>query len=262
MVSNADERGLIVYEHPLNERIRTLLRLEFLFDQGEFGAEGDTAFHSRIAIDTLVDIVSLLSRGDLRSEIQKELERVVATLETLQQRQGVDAARLGSILDECSGVMERLRSSPPGIPSEIRDNEFLNSIAQRAGILGGSCGFDVPSYHLWLHASADRRRSDLGQWFDGFRYLKQASRLLLRLLRDSAGPSPERAEGAVFQANFERNNRYQLLRVGVPVDADCFPEISGNRHFCTIRFMRQPDPCERPQQAEEDIHFELTRCVV
>lgn len=262
MEKSSTDRTSVIYEHPLNERIRTLLRLEFLFDQGEFGAEGETPFHSRIAIGTLVDIVSLLSRGDLRSEIQKELERVVATLETLQQRQGVDAARLGSVLDECRSVTDKLRASPPGIPREIRDNEFLNSIAQRAGILGGTCGFDVPSYHLWLHAPAEQRRADLLRWFDGFRYLKHASRLLLRLLRDSAGPSPEVAAGAVFQANFERNNRYQLLRVAVPAGTDCFPEISGNRHFCTIRFMRQPDPCERPQQADEDVHFELTRCVV
>lgn len=252
----------IVYEHPLNERARTLLRLEFLVQRGRFGAAGDTQWHSRLAIEALMDIVSLLSRGDLRSDIQKELDRVTSSLDGLKAMPGVDSSRLDHVLDECRELRGHLRAAPPGIPSIIRDNEFLGTIEQRAGILGGTCGFDLPSYHLWLNRSPEARRDDLESWFGAFRLLSQTTELVLRLLRDSASPTAEVAKGGIYQTNLDRATPYQLLRVILPEDTAYFPEISGNRHFCTLRFMAQSDAGERPQQTESDIEFRLERCVI
>lgn len=252
----------IVYEHPLNERMRTLLRLEFLFAQGRFGVEGDSPWHSRVAVNTLVDIVALLSRGDLRTEIQKELERIITSLESLQEHDGVDMSRLTPTLDECRTVASRLGESPVGLPHEIRNNEFLNNISQRAGILGGSCGFDIPSYHRWLNRPAEHRQKDLENWYGDFHNLNEATRLILDMMRESAEPSNENASGGSFQAMLDRDVAYKMLRVTLPGDTDCFPEISGSHHFCTIRFMTQLDPCERPQQTSHDVSFRLECCAI
>jgi len=262
MVAESQDADEIVYEHPLNERMRTLLRLEFLFAQGWFGVRGDSPWHSRVAVDTLVDIVALLSRGDLRTEIQKELERIVASLESFQERDEVNISRLQPVLEDCRDVAERLRSAPPGLPHIIQANEFLNNISQRASILGGSCGFDVPSYHRWLNRPAEHRQSDLENWFAAFRNTDEATRLILELMRGSAEPSQEQAQTGSFQAMLDRQFSYKLLRVTLPSNTDWFPEISGSHHFCTVRFMSQPDPCERPQQTTEDVAFRLERCAI
>ncbi len=253
---------VVIFEPPPNERVRTLLRLEFLFDQAQFGIEGETGWHSRTAVGALVDVVQLLSRGDLRSEIQKELERVITTLDALSRSPGVDPGRLDQVLNECRDLIERLREARPGIPAQIRDNELFNTVAQRAGTMGGTCGFDVPAYHLWLNGGAGARREDLRHWLTGFELLRRATRLILRLMRDSADPLRESAAGGSYQASLDRQIPYQLLRVALPTRYRAYPEISGNRHFCTIRFMTQPDPTERPRQLEEDVGFVLERCVI
>ncbi|WP_018717304.1 cell division protein ZapD [Arhodomonas aquaeolei] len=252
----------ITYEHPLNERVRTLLRLEFLFDQGRFGMTGDTEWHSRLAVGTLVDIVALLSRGDLRSEIQKELEQMVTSLEALEKRPGVDPSLLAPVLDECRDLAQRLRAAPPGIPAIVRDNEFLAAVAQRSGIMGGTCAFDLPGYHLWLNRSPERRREDLESWYDGFGILRESTRRILSLLRESADPVTLEAEGGSYQRTLERGSPYQLLRVALPADAPYFPEISGNKHFCTVRFMVQGGATERPQQTDENVPFRLELCAI
>ncbi len=262
MVAETSYSNGIVFEHPLNERMRTLLRLEFLFGQGWYGVEGESPWQSRIAVNTLVDIVALLSRGDLRTEIQKELERMIGSLEALQQRGGVDLTRLSSTLDDCQRVASQLRDAPPGLPQNIRDNEFLNNISQRAGILGGSCGFDIPSYHRWLNRPAEHRRRDLENWFAGFSNLHEATGLILELMRGSAEPSDEQASEGSFQAMLARDVAYKMVRVTLPGDTEWFPEISGSHHFCTIRFMTQPDPCQRPQQTKEDVAFRLECCAM
>jgi cell division protein ZapD len=262
MVAETSYSDGIVFEHPLNERMRTLLRLEFLFAQGWYGVEGESPWHSRMAVNTLVDIVALLSRGDLRTEIQKELERTIASLEALEQREDVDPNRLSSVLSDCKRVAGQLRDATPGLPQNIRDNEFLNNISQRAGILGGSCGFDIPSYHRWLNRSAEHRRRDLEDWFAGFNNLNEATGLILELMRGSAEPSAQQASEGSFQAMLDRDVAYKMVRVTLPADTDWFPEISGSHHFCTIRFMSQPDPCQRPQQTTEDVSFRLECCAM
>ena len=62
----------IIYEHPLNDRIRTLLRLEHLFRQAQNFQKGASSWDSRMVITTLFDILDLFSRSDLKTEIIKE----------------------------------------------------------------------------------------------------------------------------------------------------------------------------------------------
>jgi cell division protein ZapD len=242
--------------------VRTLLRLEFLFEQGGFALGGSTTWHSRLGVQTLLDIQALLSRGDLRSDIQKEIERLTGSLDALRSKRGVDAGRLDAVLEECHDLLERLRSAPPGIPGELRGNEFLANVAQRAGILGGTCGFDLPGYQLWLHADPAARQQDLERWFGALGDLQEATQLILRLLRDSADPTREVARDGTYQTTLDRDTPYQLLRVSLPPGTRCFPEVSGSRHFCTIRFMVQPDLHERAQPLQEDVEFRFERCVI
>jgi cell division protein ZapD len=50
------------------------------------------------------------------------------------------------------------------------------------------------------------------------------------------------------------------LRVGVPVEAPFFAEISGGKHRFTIRFMDR-DINQRPVQTSENVSFYLTCCL-
>ena len=64
---------MICYEHPLNERIRTLLRLEDLFDKvASFSAKKD-AFEHHSALVTLFEILDVTSRAAMNRLLQ-ELE--------------------------------------------------------------------------------------------------------------------------------------------------------------------------------------------
>ena len=70
-----DTRRVITYEYPLNERIRTLLRLEDLFERSRhFIARTDPHDH-HMALLTLFEILEVSSRADLKSDLLQELER-------------------------------------------------------------------------------------------------------------------------------------------------------------------------------------------
>lgn len=262
-MSSVRQPQTAVYEQPLNERVRTLLRLEFLFQQARHGIAGDSEWHSRQVVSALIDVLGVLSaRGDVRTEIIKELERLTTTLVRLEHSPGVDQGRLRLLLDECRRLTEGMKSVR-GLPGgELKDNDLLLSVMQRSGIPGGTCGFDLPAYHHWLMQPAPARRAQLEEWMASAENLRQASALILRMLRDSATPRELVADGGVYQQNLDRNTPYQLLRVLLPIDAPYFAEISGSKHFFTVRFLVQPQTRERPVQANEAVPFHLSCCAL
>src|SRR5690606_42069449 len=66
---------IIAFEQPLTERMRTFLRIEFLFEQASHHSKETTQFGTRAAIASLLEVLTILNRGDIRSEVIKELER-------------------------------------------------------------------------------------------------------------------------------------------------------------------------------------------
>lgn len=252
----------ITYELPLNERVRTLLRLEFLFLQARHTLDGGSALDSRATLACILDILTVSGRTDLKSEALKELERHAATLGLLDKVAGVDLAALGLILDQLDNLIDRFHamSGQPG--QALRQNEFLNSIKQRSGIPGGLCDFDLPAYHFWLQQPEEQRISDLRQWLGSMDTLRLSIELILRLLRESAFPKPEVALGGFYQKSLDADNPCcQLVRVFVPAQSRYYAEISGGKQRFTVRFM-EPVTGGRAVQATEDIEFELTCCII
>ena len=87
-------RRTVVFEQPLNERMRTFLRLEFLYQQALYHNQTPTSWSSRAAVASLLEILAITARGDSRSDVLKDLERQMTLLREFQDRPGVDTGRL------------------------------------------------------------------------------------------------------------------------------------------------------------------------
>ena len=51
----------------------------------------------------------------------------------------------------------------------------------------------------------------------------------------------------------------QMVRIRLPKDLPCIPEISANKYALNIRFTAQ-EGSQRPRTVETDVEFELTFC--
>lgn len=251
----------ITYEQPLNERIRTLLRLEFLFRQADHTLERDSPWDSRATIADLIEILNVFSRGDLKTELIKELERLAGTLSRLESNPEVDQSKLGEILARVDSLVDRLYLQQGQIGQELRDNEFLNSIKQRTAIPGGTCDFDLPAYHHWLQRPPAERSAELRRWFATFDNYRASIDLIMGLVRESATRSRETATGGFYQQSLDTSVPYQLIRVTLPEDSPCFAEISGGKHRFTVRMMELRG-YERPAQTGNDVDFVLGCCAI
>ena len=65
---------MISYEYPLNEKVRTLLRLEDLFSRMTHFTDLSHSNDHHAAMSTLFEILEVVCRADLKSELLQELE--------------------------------------------------------------------------------------------------------------------------------------------------------------------------------------------
>lgn len=248
------------YEQPLTERLRTFLRLEFLYRQTVYHCDNPSVYASRAAIQSVLDVTAILTRGDVRSETLKELERQIDGLVRYRSQPGVDSRRLQKILERLEQLRDRLRATGPHYLQTIKDSEFLSAIKHRSAIPGGTCEFDLPDYSHWLRQPFESRRGTLEHWMLGLVPLLDTVSELLWLTRESNPPEERLAAQGMFQYNVSREVPCRLLRVCVNPVENCFPEISGSQHRFTIRFMEWSEDNTKASQVARDIPFQLALC--
>lgn len=249
---------MVTYEHPLNERIRTLLRLEDLFAKAAHFLRGNTPHEHHAALMGLFEILDVTRRADLKFDLLQELERQRQILLSFRHNPDISEEALSGALYEIEQANSSLLSMAGKVGQYLRDNDWLMGIKNRSGIPGGVCEFDLPSYHYWLHQDSHLCRTDLEGWFAPILPLREGIAIVLRLLRASGrGETLEAAKGN-FQIMLAGRNA-QMLRLQLQDQDHCVPEISANKYAVNIRFTCAS--CDaRSRQVEHDISFDLTFC--
>ena len=251
------KEGLLTFEQPLSERIRTFLRIELLYRQALFHTNSETDLGSREAVNSLLGILSILAHGDVRAEALKELDRLDLLLGRFRQTPGVDTDRLGEIIDGIAKLASELSAYGPHLVGPLKESEFLNAIKHRAWIPGGTCGFDLPDYGYWLNLPYSERAEQLTEWTDFLRPLCDAVNNVLGLLRDTSDPVECVANDGLYNHKLDRKIQHNLVRVMVPTVAGIFPEFSAGNHQFTIRFVEWQGVNCRPQQVSGKLKFQL-----
>jgi cell division protein ZapD len=254
------EHGLIKFEQPLSERMRTFLRIELLHEQTQFHADEPTDFGARAAVAGLLEILTILGRGDVRSDVLKELERHSELLGRYRSQPGVDTARLARLIDDIGELRGRLAEAGAQLVNPLKECEFLNTIRHRSAIPGGTCAFDLPDYGYWLHLPAAERRRQLDAWLGKLRPLCDAVAEVLWLTREATEAAEQVAVGGFYQHNADRNEQMNLVRVLLPAGAGVYPEVSAGQHRFTLRFLRWRGVDERPLQVSQNVRFLLAIC--
>jgi len=250
--------SVINYEYPLNERIRTLLRLEDMFDRALHFTAADAPEDHHVALLTIFEILEVAARADLKFDLVQELERQRQTLLSFRNNPEISEDALSGALYEIELASTQMLAMQGKIGQYLRENEWLMSIKQRAIIPGGVCEFDLPAYHYWRHRDPEQRRDALNGWLAPMLPIRAGLSIVLRLLRASGHPETQIAAHGAFQLMLAGRTA-QMLRLRVKRSDAAIPEISANKYALNIRFI-SPDGDLRPRQSEADISFELTFC--
>jgi cell division protein ZapD len=247
------------YDYPFNERIRTLLRLEDLFTKVLHNMAAGHEYHHHCALLSLFQILDVIDRAELKADLLQELDRQKIVMNSLLGNPSIAEHVLTDLIGEIENTSKTLRQNTTKLGQTLRDNDWLMSIKQRAGIPGGVCEFDLPSYHYWLGLDEDRRRQDLDNWLQPLISIYDALRIILHILRGSGNTVELTAVNGVYQQMLGGSKPAQMLRLQVADDVECFPEVSANKYAINIRF-NNLDYAQKPRACDKNVNFTLTLC--
>lgn len=211
----------ILFEHPLNEKMRTWLRIEFLLQQLESQRISANITNTLIFFRTLSNLIDVLERVDVRTELVKELEHQQNKLKPWVDVPGVDKVLINSLRSQLKDRSEILMSAPR-IGQSLKANRFINLVRQRLSIPGSCCSFDLPALHMWLHLPQIHRDEDVNSWLKTLLPLNQAITSILDLIRKSDPFRNQISLNGFFQDNPE--GAY-LLRIQLSTAHQLYPQI-------------------------------------
>lgn len=225
--------SVVHFEYPLNEKMRSWLRLEYLLNQLSFDS-GNTSQGAYLHFfRTLSELLDIFERSELRADIVKELERQQQKLQQWQLSPDVNQPLIHQLTQQLQDSATALINSPR-FGQSFKEDRFLSQIRQRLNIPGGYCSFDIPALHLWLQLPEQRRSTEMTQWLDRLTPLENSLSLIMNLIRQSSGFSHCHSQKGFYQDTAEGAD---LLRLRISQEYEIYPQISGHKHRYAIRFL-------------------------
>lgn len=194
----------------------------------------------------------MLERGEVRTELLKELERQQQKLLARADVPGVDMALIDQLRGQLKSRSSALMAAPRLGQCAARRSAD-RPVRQRLNIPGGCCSFDLPTLHMWMHAPQQDRDADV------------ATAAVAGSAEPCAdhGVGSDPSVGAVPQSNqperlFPDNAEgADLLRLRLHLAPQLYPQISGHKTRYAIRFL--PLDSENGVVPER-LTFELACC--
>ncbi len=245
----------ILYEHPLNERIRNYLKLEQLFVQANDCFTSNIELTQQVFFSALFAIIDTLERNDIRGDLIKDLEKLEQNLVLWSRSPEVDDDALEDNIKQTVSLLCLLKSPTPQW-CQLKNDKFLSSLKQRYAMQGGNSSFDLPQLKFWLNQPEDTIKLQVAGWLAQLDHIFNALTLVLKFLRQRSDFETIYTEKGFYQDSGEG---ILLLRMKLDKDAHYYPTVSGNKFRYSIRFM---EPCEHSgrKYCDQAIQFKLSRC--
>ncbi|TKB47063.1 cell division protein ZapD [Thalassotalea mangrovi] len=245
----------ILYEHPLNERVRNYLKLEQLFEQIQ-SSLGDSFVHSYpLFFNAFFSILDILDRHDIRGDLIKDLEKLERNLTNWGKSPEVDGNALQSVLEKAKSLSTIFRSKSP-LWAALKKDKFLDGLRKRFTLQSAYSGFDLPALTFWFNQPPIIVREDINRWLVEVNSLERALTLVLKFIRQKAEFENIESNNSFYQDSGEG---LLMLRVKLNKGVDYFPSVSGNHFRYSIRFM---ELCEQKgqQYINDKVSFKLAKC--
>ncbi|MFT5816375.1 MAG: cell division protein ZapD [Psychroserpens sp.] len=245
----------ILYEHPLNERIRHYLKLEQLFAQATDCLHYNFVTSHCVFFNALFTILDTLERNDIRGDLIKDLEKLAQNLVIWSQNPDIDNAALENNLQKTVELSRKLKVHNAQW-LQLKADKFLTGLKQRFAIQGGSSRFDLPQLQFWLNQPSTEVKAQCHHWLSLLEQINTALSLNLMFLRQRAAFEEITTESGFYQDNGEG---LILIRIKLADNLPFYPTISGNRFRYSIRFMM---PCNEAgrKYSKQATKFQLARC--
>ena len=247
----------VVYEFPLNEKVRNYLRVEHLFtalSQPEKICEE----HSEIQFfRDYFTLLELIERIDLRTELLRDLASYKSALSAWLEYPNIDVQLIQRQQELVATIVSKLMESKR-VGQELKSDRFLTAIRQRFSIPGATCSFDLPKLHYWLSLDKNTKQLNFNQWLAPLLVLKDAVATTMQFIRGRSELNQFTVPNGFYQGIAD--NKVELIRVETQANTHYYPTLSGNKYRYAVRFMKFSQHDNDSSSVDQEITFMLASC--
>jgi len=257
MLSELDNTDIINFEVPLNNRSRSLLRLERIFREIHRHIHIATPSAHFYALKQIFSLLDFFERGDFKAILIKELDRKITYFAKLGSNPEVDLSKLQTFINQLEQLSKWFKSQNGKIGHQLLKQEFLANAKNKLTFSTVRLSFDAPFVKLFLSMPVETRKEKISGWLKAFKGIQTSVEVLLRLSRETADFNTVFAEDGCYQQEISKDE-FQFLGIKVPVDLQVYPEVSSGSKRFSIRFMTLNDALET-KQFTDWLDFELAK---
>jgi len=246
MITEKDLSETITFEVPLNERCRSLLRLERVFRETKRHIKLGTPSAHFFVLKQIFLLLDFFERGDFKAELIKELDREIAYFAKLSENPEVDLSKLDVFINQLGQLSKWFRTQKGKIGHHLLEQEFIANAKQK--LINGTArlSFDAPFVKLFLSLPDEVRQEKLQDWLKAFKGIQTSVEVLLRLSRETGIYQTAFAEDGFYQQTMKKNE-FQFISIRLPSDLNIYPEVSSGPKRFSIRFMSLSDDLKSDQ---------------
>lgn len=259
MLHLSKQNKLVTYNHPLNEKVRVFLRIEYLWQQLETSLQLESDSNCMLALHNLLQLLEINERQDLKSEAIKYTDKLIVKFHKIRNQPDIDQDKVDEIIDDLTITLKKIKAIVGKLSSGLYSNEWLTTIRHRIQVPGALSPSDLPFLYYWQKFPLHQKVEQLSEWQHVFYPLAEAINKILFFTRKTSNFYDVTSLNGNYQKIIDTQFEPQLIIVNVPAKLNIYPEISGNRYRIAIRFL-QTDLIHRPTLFDNKFDFNLGIC--
>ena len=253
---------MIIFEFPLNERIRRLLRIEEIYQKFEHQLKNTHDYFEFGCFNTLFEIVQLVSRSDLKIDFLQELERQEKKQSALLDHQALKEDQLNpkEIIPMIQVARKKLENIDVKPGFNFNNNLFLEEVKKRISSPGGLLDVDFPNFRNWaIHKTRKSKLDDFKSWAQPLMVFKDAASVILLILRNQCDTESIKAKEGKHQQTIDPLKTFDLIRLELEKTLNIYPEISANKYTVNV-FFNQLNEELKKEPVKLNLEFKYSIC--
>jgi len=230
----------ILYEKPLNETMRLLLRLDALFTRYSQLSADNHPITLDEKLSVLLRLIAITDRADLKSKLTQLVHQLILRLQQWQKHKDAHQAPILEALQQAQHCLAYFDQTRDKIGHHLREHFFVKQLLAQFNHPGGLTNFSLPIYALWQQQILEQKGHDIHDWMKEFNPLKSCIELLLKFIRQNSDCKTAWVDNGFYQQPIDTKKTIQIFQVKVPIAFNVYPNISVGRHHVSIHFHHVP----------------------
>lgn len=221
--------NMIIFQLATHFLSRIALRLEYLFKSITEACNESHEIIHRFALKSVIEIVEIIEKPELKSRFLKELIRIEHVLKKPNIIENT------FLKDQLSTQIYSLSHTSGPFGLTIHEDEFLKILRQIHHPNTKECEFNSPQLVLWFDSDPLLRQKTIKHWLDCLIDLKDTVHVYLSLLREATHYIPITAYNGFYQHGISPKTINHLILLSMDKSLGVTPKLQLGHHNLTIR---------------------------